>query len=69
MGKLYEVVVFTSSPQAVADPILDYIDKNSVIKYRLYRDRCLNLNQIYYLKDLRKLNRDLSKLIFVDVIY
>ena len=68
MSRLYELVVFTSSPKAIADGILKHIDKSGLIKHRLYRDKCLNLNQVYYLKDMRKLNRDPSNVVFVDVI-
>lgn len=68
VGRHYEVVVFTSSPKSIADAIIDRIDKNAVIQHRLYRDKCLSLNQVYYLKDMRKLNRDASNVVFVDVI-
>ena len=60
-------MVFTNNHKTVADTIIDHIDKKKLIAHRLYRNNCLNLNKIYYLKDLRKLNRNLSQVVFIDV--
>ena len=37
MAKKYEIVIFTAALQDYTDFILDKIDPNNVIKYRLYR--------------------------------
>jgi len=37
MSKYFDVVVFTAGNQCYADPILDHIDPDRCIKYRLYR--------------------------------
>lgn len=61
----YEIVVFTAALKDYADWILDRIDTASSIRYRLYRDHTTFQNGVY-LKDLSRLNRDLSKTIIVD---
>lgn len=37
MSELYEVVIFTAAMQDYADWVLDDIDKNKYISYRMYR--------------------------------
>lgn len=37
MGKHYDIIIFTAANQNYADPILDYLDPEGHIKYRLYR--------------------------------
>jgi TFIIF-interacting CTD phosphatase-like protein len=37
MAKFYEVVIFTAALQDYADQVIDQIDVNRNIKYRLYR--------------------------------
>jgi len=37
MAEIYEVVIFTAAMQDYADWVLNQIDKNKRIKYRLYR--------------------------------
>lgn len=61
----YEIVVFTAALKDYADWILDRIDTGRSIRYRLYRDHTTFQNGVY-LKDLSRLNRDLSKTIIVD---
>lgn len=41
MSRLYNLVVFTASAPAYADPILDRIDTNGYIKRRYYRADCV----------------------------
>ena len=65
MSKYYEIVIFTASLSNYASPLLDILDSDKFIKYRLYRDHCTFINGIY-IKDLKKLNRDLKDLIIVD---
>ncbi|XP_067131748.1 mitochondrial import inner membrane translocase subunit TIM50-C-like isoform X2 [Centruroides vittatus] len=62
---LYEVVVYTSEQGFTAFPILDTLDPNGYITYRLFRDATRYLNG-HHVKDLSCLNRDLSKVIFID---
>ena len=62
----YELVIFTSSLQDYADPILDVIEKNRIyFDYRLYRQHTIIIGNDF-VKDISKLGRDMSKIIIVD---
>ena len=65
VAKLYEVVIFTASISKYALPLLDILDTEKNIKYKLTREHCTFLNGIY-VKELKKLNRDLNDLIILD---
>jgi len=65
ISKLYEIIIFTASIAKYALPLLDILDEEKNIKYRLTREHCTFLNGIY-IKELKKLNRDLKDLIIVD---
>ena len=65
ISKYYELIIFTASLSNYASPLLDILDKDNNIKYRLYRENCTFMNGIY-IKELKKLNRDLKDLIIVD---
>lgn len=63
---LYELIIFTAGTQEYADPILDAIEKGK--KYfdkRLYRQHAVIMEN-FFVKDLSKLGRDLSKVIIID---
>jgi len=59
------VVIFTAAQQDYADYILDQLDTNRVIKYRLYRQHALPYGA-NYIKDLSRIGRSLNKIIIVD---
>ena len=65
VAKLYELVVFTASISKYALPLLDILDIDNNIKYKLTREHCTFLNGIY-IKELKKLNRNLNDLIILD---
>ena len=65
LGSLYEIVIFTASFQPYADYVIDQIDTDNVVKYRLYKRSCTDYNGCV-IKDLSLLNRSLSKIILVD---
>ena len=65
VAQLYEVVIFTASISKYALPLLDILDIEKNIKYKLTREHCTFLNGIY-IKELKKLNRNLNDLIILD---
>ncbi|XP_029637914.1 mitochondrial import inner membrane translocase subunit TIM50 isoform X2 [Octopus sinensis] len=62
---LFEIVIYTSEQGYNADPIVNNLDPNGFIMYRLYRDATRYMEG-HHVKDLSCLNRDLSKVIIVD---
>jgi Dullard-like phosphatase family protein len=65
-SKHYEIGVFTASLPGYADPILNEIDPEHNIKFRLYREHCTPNPDSCFVKDLRRIGRDLKKLVLVD---
>ena len=65
MSKYYEIVIFTAAMQDYADWVIDQIDPEGYIQYRLYRQHALPWGSIY-IKDLSRIGRDISKMIIVD---
>ena len=66
LSKVYEIFVFTASHSCYADPVIDLLDPDGrYITHRLYREHCSYVAGAH-VKDLRILNRDLSKVILVD---
>ena len=65
MGKIFEIIIFTASIEAYASPLLDILDKEKNIQYRLYREHCNFVNGIF-IKDLKRLNRSLKDIIILD---
>jgi len=65
LEKKFEIVVFTASLAKYADPLLDVLDKDHVVQFRLFREACV---QHYgnYVKDLTHLGRVLESSIIVD---
>ena len=65
MSKKYEIVIFTASISKYAGPLLDILDKDKFCSFRLFREHCTFLNSSF-VKDLKKLGRDLKDIIIVD---
>ena len=65
MSKYYELIIFTAALQDYADYIIDLMDTEGHITYRLYREHTNNQNSVY-LKDLSLIDRDLNKTIIID---
>ena len=65
MSELYEVGIFTAAMQDYADWVLDSIDPQKHISFRLYRQHATPTGMVY-IKDLSKLGRPLAKTIIVD---
>ena len=65
MGKYFEIVIFTAAAEDYADIVLNELDKNNAINYKLYRKHTEQINGVF-IKDLSKLGRDIEKIIIVD---
>jgi len=65
LSSLYELVIFTASISPYANPLLDELDKNKCIKYRLFREHCTYENGIY-IKDLKIFDRKINNMIIID---
>ena len=69
LEKYFEIVVFTASLSQYANPVLDFIDKKGICKFRLYREHCCCFTNGFansFIKDLKKLDRDMKNLIIID---
>lgn len=63
----FEVVIFTAALQDYADYILDRMDTENCISYRLYRQHTnLEKKSNVYQKDLSRIGRELSRTLIVD---
>lgn len=66
ISKLYEIIIFTSSPRIYADGILNKIDiDNNYFSHRLYKDHVI-FEKGKSVKKLNMIGRELNKMIFVD---
>jgi len=65
VAQWYEVIVFTASLSPYANAVIDQLDPNRLISKRYYRQSCVNKSGCY-VKDLRTICRDLSKVIIID---
>ena len=65
MSKLYEIVIFTASVEEYAKSLINLIDIKKVCSHKLFRDQC-TFEKLSYIKDLKKLGRDLKDVIIVD---
>lgn len=65
LAQYYEIVLYSPSIDGVADPVVTSLDKDGCILHRLYRDATYYHNGVH-VKDLRRLNRSLKRMIVVD---
>ena len=68
ISKHFEVGIFTAAAPEYADAAINYLDpENKFIKFRLYRNNCINVGDLFRVKDLRILkNISLKNIILVD---
>ncbi|KAK9823312.1 hypothetical protein WJX72_001853 [[Myrmecia] bisecta] len=64
MAQYYELVVYTNQLPTYADPILDRLDPNRLVQFRLYKDSTQYVDG-KHVRDLSKLNRDLGRVLLV----
>ena len=67
MANHFELVIFTAGTEEYADWALEFMENVSSITHRLYRQHALPFKG-YYVKDLSRIGRELSKTIIVDNI-
>ena len=65
ISKKYEIVIFTASISKYAEPLLDILDKKKLCSFRLFREHCTLINSSF-VKDLKKLGRDLKDVVILD---
>lgn len=65
LSQYYELVLFTSAPRAMADPVMAKLDPYHFIMWPLGRE-ATKYEKGEYIKDLAYLNRPLSKTIIID---
>ena len=68
ISKIYEIVIFTASISKYAEPLLDILDKKKLCSFRLFREHCTLINSSF-VKDLKKLGRDLKDVVILDIDY
>ena len=68
MSKIFEMIIFTAGTQFYADQMINIIEeKRKIFDMRLYRQHTIKIDN-FFVKDLSKLGRDLSKVIIIDNI-
>jgi import inner membrane translocase subunit TIM50 len=65
MAQYYEIVLYSPSIDAIADPVVTSLDKTGCIMHRLYRD-AIHFKNGAYAKDLDRLNRNVNRMILID---
>ena len=65
LAPFYELVIYTASLSKYADPLMDIMDKERVVSYRLFREHCTFFNGVF-VKDLSLMGRDLKEVIIID---
>lgn len=64
LAKFYEIVIYSDQLNMYVDPVIERLDQKGFIRYRLSRAATRYLNGKHY-RDLAKLNRDPSRIIYV----
>ncbi|KAF5943437.1 hypothetical protein HYC85_017514 [Camellia sinensis] len=65
LSQKFEIVVFTAGLEEYASLVLDRLDRKRVIRHRLYRHSCREVDG-KLVKDLGELGRDLRRVVIVD---
>ena len=66
IGKIYELIVFTTAIQEYADLLIDAIEEDKIyFDHRLYREHAIIIDNDF-VKDLTRIGRPLDKIIIID---
>lgn len=78
MSRYYDIYVYSASSKNYLNTIIKNIDKNNIIKQCYCRDDCIMYvedyeedfdkpnNKYNYIKDLKKINKELRNIVFID---
>ena len=68
VSQKFEVGIFTASVPEYADAVINFLDpEKKLIKFRLYRNNCINVGDLLHVKNLNIIkNIPLEKIILVD---
>lgn len=67
VSQWYNLIVFTASVQAYADPMIDWLEREGkYFSQRFYRQHCTQTSNGSYVKDLSRIDTELSKMIIID---
>lgn len=67
LSQFWEIVIYTSQPFYAVGPIIEKLDPDRRwIAYTLFRESCRTMPDGSIVKDLSRLNRDLSKVLVLD---
>ncbi|XP_059651158.1 mitochondrial import inner membrane translocase subunit TIM50-like [Cornus florida] len=64
LAQFYEIIVYSDLPSMYVDPVVDRLDSKQCIRYRLSRSATRYQDGKHY-RDLSKLNRDPSRILYV----
>lgn len=64
LAKFYEIVVYSDQLSMYVDPVIERLDQKGCIRYRLARNATKYVDGKHY-RDLSKLNRDPSRILYV----
>ncbi|KAL4511909.1 hypothetical protein ABPG72_012754 [Tetrahymena utriculariae] len=65
LSEYYEIVVFTAAMPDYANWVLDNLDPNKYVTYRLFRQHAVHIGNVF-IKDLSRIGRPLEKTIIID---
>ena len=68
ISNYFEIGIFTASIPEYADAVINYLDPDEkLIKFRLYRNDCVNLENVIKIKDLRIFGENnLNRIVLLD---
>ncbi|KAF2273240.1 uncharacterized protein EI97DRAFT_436296 [Westerdykella ornata] len=66
VSRWYNLIIFTASIQEYADPVIDWLEtERKYFAGRYYRNDCIKRGELY-IKDIAKVEPDLSKVMIID---
>ncbi|CAD8074303.1 unnamed protein product [Paramecium primaurelia] len=61
-----EVMIFTASQDVYANKVINILDPNNKLSYRIFRESCISVGDNNLIKHLGVLNRDLKNVVLID---